>query len=103
MSKKEKKSLLRYGCYKCSRRFNSWQERDRHAKYSHPIPPPEKPTHVSFIDLVREHSGKNWGKDMFKEDIKHPSLENLKIGMLVLLGEKLDFILEELRKPKTLK
>ena len=36
MTLKQKK--LRYECYKCDKRFKSWQERDEHCKYGHPEP-----------------------------------------------------------------
>jgi len=45
-----KKNKLRYGCYKCDRRFNSWQARDKHMDLDHQ--PPKETTVIAPIEEI---------------------------------------------------
>lgn len=100
MAKKINK--LRYACYKanCDERFSSWQARDKHDSISHINPPPEPKEFKQYKDLIGYN---NWGQDMTEKEIKHPTTEVLQPALLSGIYDKLNQVLNELKRPKTIK
>jgi hypothetical protein len=67
--------------------------------YVPPAPLPEPSEHVNYIDIVKG-SYSNWGQSMTEYQRKHPSLDTLKVGALMLIVKYLLEILAELKKPR---
>lgn len=91
--KAKKKVAGKFPCKKCSRRFATQRGLYQHDSKAHPcVPtpyvPPEPPEteHVSFIDLVRNDQ---WGKEYPKKGAKKPADNDLIIGLLALIEERL--------------
>lgn len=102
------KKKPQHKCDQCFRSFDSDKGLSIHkTRASHwfkpkpPIPPPPS-EHTNYFDLV-VGSLRSWGEQMTVSERRSPTRENLKLGALLFIGQTLKEILEELKKPKTLK
>lgn len=95
MGKKQAKHKCEYASF-CGREFDSARGLSIHktrsghwGKYTPPAPPkPPEKKHKNYADLVR--GTRSWGRSMTAEEIKHPSLEELKLGALFRIVEILE-------------
>lgn len=98
MSKKKEKIV----CTKCMRDdFKSRRGLSNHDTRMHPYipPPPPEKTHHSFASIVRNS---NWGMELTKMDLKHPSDRVLAFAYQARTVELLEQILAELKRPKNI-
>lgn len=100
----KRKPKPEYKCHRCSRLFTTAQglsiHKTRASHWGDPTPPTPIMEHVNFIDLVRNSQ---WGRDYPKDKKKSPADNDIIMGLLALIVEKLESIRIELEKPRTLK
>lgn len=106
MAKKKHKKIPKrlLGCPNCTLKFYSLRGLNTHkTRQSHwfevkPNPPEPIRTHTSFKSLV--NCMNNWGRKYTEEERKSPPDNDLIMGYLALIIDKMDELIREVKRPR---
>ena len=104
MSNKNKHKRIEWQkCPNCTKKFGSLRGLHIHkTRQSHwfevkPKPPEPVRKQCNFKDLVK---GTQWGRKYTEEEKKSPSDNDIIMGLLSLIVEKLDDLIHEVKRPR---